>query len=107
MTTTFPVLLGLAEMVELFPVAKGTVYRWNTPRDGHKQLPEPAYVISGTSVWSEDQVRAFADGKALELDEATLGYIREQQAKRIKATGVRSLAHSRETREKQLVHGNA
>ncbi|KQP81560.1 hypothetical protein [Aeromicrobium sp. Leaf291] len=78
-----PVLLGLCELVELFPtVAKPTVYRWNTIRSGKRMLPEPAVRAARTSLWTEEQVVAFAEDRRLRLDERALVRIRARQVRR-------------------------
>lgn len=74
-----PVLIGLKEMVDLFPVAKFTVYRWNTDREGRKQLPDPVVQVSGTPLWTEAQILGFAEGKGLKVDGRVLNRIRKSQ----------------------------
>jgi predicted DNA-binding transcriptional regulator AlpA len=74
-----PVLLGLREMVRLFDVAEFTVYRWNSKSGRPRQLPEPVRVISGCSLWTEEQIATFAAGKGLVLDPTALAEIRAEQ----------------------------
>jgi len=74
-----PVLLGLKEMVDLFPVAEFTVYRWNTIRGGRKQLPPPVVTVSGTPIWTEEQILEFAERKSLKPDKRVLTRIRKSQ----------------------------
>jgi predicted DNA-binding transcriptional regulator AlpA len=75
-----PVLIGLREMVALFSVAEFTVYRWNSGKGRPRQLPEPFRVVSGTSMWTEEQVVEFAERKRLTLDPDVLDRIRAEQA---------------------------
>lgn len=74
-----PTLLGLKEMVDLFPVAEFTVYRWNTVRGGKKQLPPPVVTVSGTPLWAEEQILEFAERKGLKPDKRVLTRIRKSQ----------------------------
>jgi len=75
-----PVLIGLKEMVELFPVAQFTVYRWNTERGTtKKQLPDPVVQASGTPLWTEEQILEFAARKGLKADRRVLARIRKSQ----------------------------
>lgn len=76
-----PILLGLRELVAVFPsVKENTIYVWNTPRtNDKKQLPEPYRTISGTPIWTEDQIREFAARKNLELSESALATIEKSQ----------------------------
>lgn len=71
-----PVLLGLTEMVDLFPgVAKQTVYRWRT----RGNLPAPLRVVSGTPMWDEETVLAWAKERKLDVDRGALRKIRKAQ----------------------------
>lgn len=75
-----PVLLGLAEMVDLFPRSKTTVYRWRTARRGKApELPAPDAVVSGTPLWREDVILAFARDRGMEPDPEVLTEIRRTQ----------------------------
>jgi hypothetical protein len=74
------VLLGLTEIVDLFPVAKQTVYRWRSTSGGRKvALPEPLLTVSGTPLWDEETVLEFAKGRGLKPDRAKLRKIRQTQ----------------------------
>lgn len=75
----FPVLLGLREMVRLFDVAEFTVYRWNSSKGRPRQLPEPFLTVSGTSIFTEGQIREFAERKGLTLNAEVLDEIRASQ----------------------------
>lgn len=80
-TAPLPVLIGLAEMVDLFPVARQTVYRWRTERAGTGVvLPEPMLTVSRTPLWTEAQVLEFAEARHLTVDPDVLEHIRAQQA---------------------------
>lgn len=74
-----PVLIGLREMVRLFDVAEFTVYRWNSGSGRPRQLPDPTLVVSGTSLWTEQQVAEFAERKRLMMKPDVLDEIRSQQ----------------------------
>ena len=74
--TELPVLLGLTEMVELFPnVAKQTVYRWRTRHN----LPAPLRIVSGTPMWDEATIITWAKDRKLDLDRGALRRIRKAQ----------------------------
>jgi predicted DNA-binding transcriptional regulator AlpA len=71
-----PVLLGLTELVDIFPgVAKQTVYRWRT-RDN---LPPPLTVVSGTPMWDEETIVVWARERKLDLSRPALRKIRKAQ----------------------------
>lgn len=77
--TELPVLLGLTEMVDLFPnVAKQTVYRWRT----RNNLPEPLRVVSGTPMWDEATILGWAKSRKLDVDRGALRKIRKAQGHR-------------------------
>jgi hypothetical protein len=88
MTTTetpaaeVPILLGHRELQRIFPnVAEDTVYRWNSASGGRaKQLPEPFREISGTPIWTEEQIVTFAAAKRLDIDADALTVIRRAQS---------------------------
>jgi predicted DNA-binding transcriptional regulator AlpA len=75
-STELPVLLGLTEMVDLFPhVAKQTVYRWRT----RENLPPPLRTVSGTPMWAEDVILEWAKHRKLDVDRNALRRIRKSQ----------------------------
>ena len=75
-----PLLITLADMVELFPVAKQTVYRWRVKSPGRNvQLPDPDLTIARTPVWREEVVREFAARHGYTLDEKVLRRLSKEQ----------------------------
>jgi len=71
-----PVLLGLAELTALFPqFTKQSIYRWRT----RKNLPEPVVVVSGTPMWSEDTILAWAEETHRPVNKTALRKIRREQ----------------------------
>lgn len=80
-STELPILLGLREMAEIFPVAPQTVYRWRVRRQGSngQALPAPLVEISGTPIWDEQTVLAFGEGRGLKPDAKVLARIRREQ----------------------------
>ena len=75
-----PVLLALSQMVELFPVAKTTVYRWNSDTSGRRpRLPEPDLVIAGKPLWRESVVLDFAAELGHQPDPVVLDRIRAER----------------------------
>lgn len=69
MTDTDPTehltLLGFRELQQIFPThAENTLYRWNSASGGRaRQLPEPYRTVSGTPMWTEQQVLDFIEHK--------------------------------------------
>lgn len=76
-----PMLLGLGEMTELFPVAKATVYRWRVVDKNRKRpvLPEPALTISGTPMWHERTVLEFGARLGHKPNPTVLARLRKAQ----------------------------
>lgn len=74
-----PVLLGLGELVELFPVTKQTVYRWRVPRNGPPMLPAEDLKVSGTPLWRVERILAFAEERKLKPDAKVLRRIQKAQ----------------------------
>jgi len=81
--TSALVLLGLRELQQIFPtIQQNTIYRWNLTSGGRaRQLPTPFRIISGTPIWTEEQVMEFVTRKGLDakIDHATLDAIRASQ----------------------------
>lgn len=74
-TPKLPVLLGLAELAELFPVAKMSVYRWRT----QPSFPEPLLTVSRTPMWTVPVIEEFAKQRGLKIDRAALRRIAKAQ----------------------------
>lgn len=72
-----PVLLGLGEMVDIFPVSKMSVYRWRSP--SNPILPEPDLTVSRTPMWRLERVEEFAKQRGLEIDRKKLRQILKAQ----------------------------
>lgn len=69
------VLVGLPDMVELFPVVEQTVYRWRT----RKNLPEPLLTVGHTPMWELPIIERFAAERHHKLDQKVLRRIRREQ----------------------------
>ena len=76
-----PMLLGLKEIAELFPVRKSTVYRWRVidPEGKRPNLPEPALLLSGTPLWHESQILEFGARMGHKPNQAVLERLRKAQ----------------------------
>jgi hypothetical protein len=76
-----PVLVGIAEIVELCPDRKpNTIYRWRLPRNGKPpELPAPLAIVSRTPLWRLDTVLALIEEKQLRLNKKALTRIRKEQ----------------------------
>lgn len=76
-----PMLLGLKEIAELFPVRKTTVYRWRVadPEGKRQTLPEPALMLSGSPLWHEAQILEFGAKLGHKPNQAVLERLRKAQ----------------------------
>lgn len=80
--TEIPVLVGLAEIVQLVPRAPQTVYRWRLPRQGKPPaLPLPFAICSRTPLWRLETVQAVAESKGIKLDQKVLKRILREQGR--------------------------
>lgn len=78
-----PTLVGLSELVDLFPVTKATVYRWNTESGGRRRaLPPPAMVVSGSSLWRLDTILVWAARRGLRPNLVVVAQLRAAQRQR-------------------------
>lgn len=77
MARDIPVLIGLGEMVDMFPVTKQTVYRWRIP--ARNSLPEPDLVVSGSPLWRLDTILVWAAKRNLEASATVVKRIRKEQ----------------------------
>lgn len=77
-----PVLVGLAEIVELVPRKPQTVYRWRQPRGKNPPaLPLPFAICSRTPLWRLETVQAVAEAKGIKLNAKVLKRIRSEQGR--------------------------
>lgn len=77
-----PVLVGLAEIVELVPRQPQTVYRWRQPRGKNPPaLPLPFAIVSRTPLWRLETVQAVAEAKGIKLDAKALKRIQREQGR--------------------------
>lgn len=80
--TEIPVLVGLAEIVELVPRAPQTVYRWRLPRGGKPPaLPLPFAICSRTPLWRLETVQALAESKGITLNKKVVKRITAEQGR--------------------------
>ena len=81
-----PVLVGLAEIVELVPRAPQTVYRWRLPRGGNPPaLPLPFAIVSRTPLWRLETVLALCEAKGIKPNAKVLRRIRREQGRDVDA----------------------